>query len=280
VHCNQSGVDPCNPPPLSLADFIASDFASRRSPSTARTIRAAISEFYKLFDIDLSSSILSRTVGAMNLVAPSQPRYSSYFDVNKVRSHLKSWGPNDQLSLQSLRNKTLLLLKLASLCRGADIPKVPRSQVRFFSDRVELRARFSKEVLLGSDSKVWSEPLVADRDADPDLCPVTCLKLYLEKSQGLNSDPEALFVGHQSPFVLLAPGTINQICQKIMAEAGIDTTVFKGGSTRETGTSTLLNQGVPEWQVQKRGRWASKSVMRKFYAHTSLHQGPGAPGTV
>ena len=53
--------------------------------------------------------------------APSMPRYSDTWDVNRVLQYLEDLGPNDNLGDKELSHKLAMLLALTTACRASEI---------------------------------------------------------------------------------------------------------------------------------------------------------------
>ena len=117
-------IDPFHPPESVIIEFLTSLSNSGCGHSTLMTAKSAISAFVMISDSPYSMAnhplICQLTRGVSNL-KPSRPRYTCTWPVSKVLDFWKSQGPNDQLSLLSLSQKTVMLLLLVTAGRGQDI---------------------------------------------------------------------------------------------------------------------------------------------------------------
>ena len=59
--------------------------------------------------------------------------------------------------------------------------------------------------------------------------------------------------------------TIGHWLQKLMAQAGIDVSIFSAHSTRGAATSKAKNVGVSTADILKTADWSSVSTFRRFY---------------
>ena len=101
--------------------------------------------------------------------------------------------------------------------------------------------------------------------ADEDLCAVTLLKAYLEKTAVLRNDNNQLLLCHAAPHGPASKDTISRWIKQVMSDAGIDTRVFKAHSTRSASTSAAKAADVPVQDILSAAGWRSDSVFTKYY---------------
>ena len=85
-------------------------------------------------------------------------------------------------------------------------------------------------------------------------CPIRALDAML-KDRG-NTDPNAPLFSLDGVKPLTRPQLLKAM-KMLLARAKLDPTKFSGHSLRKGGAQTLMEAGVPEWQIQILGRWQS-----------------------
>ena len=93
------------------------------------------------------------------------------------------------------------------------------------------------------------------------------------------SHPQGLFLSVPlNPF----PGTtgtfhtplgaqrLSNVMKNVMKAAGVDTSVYKGGSGRSAGSSAATAKGVDLLHVMVTARWSSFKTFKKFYLRVRL----------
>ena len=97
-------------------------FDSGLSASTLKFARSAINFFLRESHSDIvDCDIVSRLLKSFEKMRPTVPRYAVTWDVNKVLIFLKSWFPNNELSIKKLTLKTCMLIALSSSDRAQTI---------------------------------------------------------------------------------------------------------------------------------------------------------------
>lgn len=101
---------------------------------------------------------------------------------------------------------------------------------------------------------------------DNKLCPVHTLKEYEKRtSQYRDSDDSQLFLALIKPYKPVSSSTIARWIKTFLADAGIDTTIFKAHSVRSASASAAAEAGVTTNDILKAADWSSQSVFEKFY---------------
>ena len=104
---------------------------------------------------------------------------------------------------------------------------------------------------------------------DRRLCPVTYLKHY----EGLTKDfrpemsdnkPNPLFRSILAPHKPITSSTLSRWIKYILKDSGIDTSTFKGHSTRSAATSAVKNKSVSVMDM-KVADWSNSNTFTKFY---------------
>ena len=112
--CNRRQRNPHQPTVSQVLDFLHTLYELGLSYSAIGTHRSAISAIVEIPGVPQLGEhwLVSRFIKRIFHLRLPQPRYTKTWDVNKVFSYLKSFGPNDSLSLKQLTLKTAALLTI------------------------------------------------------------------------------------------------------------------------------------------------------------------------
>ena len=85
--------------------------------------------------------------------------------------------------------------------------------------------------------------------------------------------PTQLFISHKSGLPV-ARNTISRWLTEVMSLAGIDTSYFKGHSTRGASTSKAKRRGANPNQLMLQGDWKNVTTFHKHYIYNREVLGP------
>ena len=108
---------------------------------------------------------------------------------------------------------------------------------------------------------------------DKRLCIVNYLKVYLNKTLDIRQNEKKLFLATNKPHRAAKRDTISRWVKEVLKEAGVDTAVFKAGSTRAAAASKASTAGVPLDEILRAGGWARKSTFQKWYKRDVRKEG-------
>ena len=188
---------------------------------------------------------------------PPKPRYSQFWDVNIVFALLKKWGLNSALSLKLLSFKLVMLLLLVSSQRGKTI-------INLSVDGMEVDENivFKMKVLL-KHNRV-GDPLdtlvLRPFQECKRLCVVRTLKRYLAVTETFRGHSQ-LLLSFARPHSPISRDTLSRWTLQVMKLAGIDTSKYKGHSTRGASTSAARRLAVPINLIMKQASWKSATSL-------------------
>ena len=180
--------------------------------------------------------ICSSVVGVFSS-RPPQPRYCFILNVQTVIGFIKyELGKNEDLSDKYLTYKLTMLLKLTSASRVLGLQQL---NIRFMTKVTNIYI-----FTFGKLHQAWrkGEPLpslnVCIFEEDTKLCVVAALEEHLKRTKvWRGNDKIQLLLSFLKPHNLMVNSTISRWIKNVLREAGIDTEVFKGHSTRSASTS-------------------------------------------
>ena len=192
---------------------------------------------------------------------PPKPRYTEFWNVNKVLEMFKCWGPNKALDIKKLTFKLVMLLLLVTSQRGQTIINLDIQDMEL-SDKVVFKMKtLLKHNRVGDplDSLILRSFHDCKR-----LCVVRCLKCYLNKTQYVRSYSK-LILSFMRPFKPISRDTLARWTVKVMEMAGLDISKYRSHSTRGAATSAAKRLGVPLNIIMRQASWRSSSSFAKFY---------------
>ena len=229
--------------------------------------RSAISAFHDHIQgkpVGKHPRICSLVAGVFNS-RPPQPRYCFIWNVQTVIDFIKSeWGQNEDLSDKYLTYKLTMLLALTSASRVLDLQHL---DIRFMA-----KGTNNYMFTFGKLHKAWRKEKfppslkVYSCEEDTKLCVVATLEGYLERTKVWRGKDKSQFllsfVKSHNPVV---NSTISGWINNVLREAGIDTKIFKGHSTRSASTPKAGLAGLSVTDILERGSWTNASTWQRFY---------------
>ena len=110
------------------------------------------------------------------------------------------------------------------------------------------------------------EVLYPSYPEDEKLCPVQTLESYELRTKQLrlqSTEESRLFLSVRKPHAPVKASTIGHWLQSLMAQAGINVSMFSAHSTRGAATSKAKRMGVSTADILKTADWSS--AFRRFY---------------
>ena len=209
--------------------------------------------------------------GVQNL-RPALPRYQHSWNVDIVLNYLRTLPGNKELSLKLLTQKLAVLLALTAPKRSSELQLLDLRFMRILPEGVE----FKLPGLTKTSREVTSVFFAKYVDCD-DLCVLRCLQCYIGRTSSfrpvLSPDTSSpLLVSYHKPHRPVKSCSISRWIKSVLESAGIDTSIFKGHSTRSASTSKARSRGVPLEEVVKMADWSGTSTFKRFYYRPTFYQ--------
>ena len=103
---------------------------------------------------------------------------------------------------------------------------------------------------------------------DPDLCVVSHILEYLDRTarlRGTRKNVFKFFLTHGKPNHNASRDSIKRWTHEVMANAGIDLSIFSAHSTRHASTSAASVSNVHLDTILRAGGWSNPSTFTRFY---------------
>ena len=204
--------------------------------------------------------LVRRFVAGVFNTRPPMPRYVQVWDIGVVISYLRGLGETPNLSLKLLTLKLNALLSILTSQRVSSLHSLLTSRMTLTRDRVAfVPAWLLKHHRQGKKIK----PIVVKAyPADPKVCVVSTLRIYLEKRLGVS---DQLLQCHRRPYGPASKDTIARWLKQVLKDSGVDTSVYSAHSYRGASTSAAARVSVPIQKILNRGQWASEDTWRNHY---------------
>jgi hypothetical protein len=176
---------------------------------------------------------------------PRKPKYTGFWDVGVVLRHLQSLGPDVDLSLTSLSHKLVILLALTSLFRVSEIAAIDSESIVFSGPVVKFALlKLRKNQHKSNDIQSFS---LCKLESLSNLCPVLCLERYVNLTRSFRESrpPSSLILGIKSPHAPIGASSVARWIKLVLADAGVDTSVYSAHSTRGASASKAKSSGLP-----------------------------------
>ena len=183
-----------------------------------------------------------------------------------VLTYLREMGPTCDLSLEDLTLKLVMLIALTSGQRAQTISFMDVSCVEVSKGTAVFHIRH-----LTKTCKPGKSPPIVKLTAYPEdvrLCVLHVLVEYLKRTQRFRAHNKRLFVSIRAPHNNVSTQTISRWLKCVLERSGIDTSIFKGHSTRSASTSAALRHGVAVDDILSAAGWSSARTFAVFYNKT------------
>lgn len=249
-----------------VINFLETMFSKGLSYSSLNTARSALGTFISFRDSQFTvgnDPLISRFLrGAYNL-RPYFSKTPFIWNVSVVLKHLKSWSPTEELSLKQLTLKLIMLIALLSGQRVQTLHLLSIDSMDKTNDSV----KFVVNHLVKQSRPGYSLPPIDLRafPDDRDLCVVSTLNVYLDRTRDYRKNGTQLFLSYQKPHSAVSTDTIARWIKSVLSASGIDTDKYKAHSTRSASTSAAFYQGIPIQTIMNAAGWTNECTFRRFY---------------
>ena len=263
--CRERYVNCYSPPLRDALQFLLGLFNQGLSYSTLNTACSALST---IVTIDGGGSFGSNHIvtrfmkGVFELRRP-KPKYNKIWDVSVVLKHLSSLYPNEKLPLEDLTHKVLLLILLVSSQRGQSIHYLDLQHLTMEENTYSFDV--AEHIKTSTPRSPHTRIDIAAYEPDSTICPLSCLKAYINKTKALRNNETKLFISYVRPHKAVSRDTVSRWTKNTLRLCGIDTKVFTAHSTRSASVSKAHEKDVPVHEIMAKAGWRSAGTFRKYY---------------
>jgi len=194
---------------------------------------------------------------------PPAPRYEDTWDVSVMLTYLRTLAPVRRLCLKKLTMKLVMLLLLITAQRKQTLILLDVNNLTM--KRSSCNFKLSGLVKTSRPGDVKSTLVVKGYAPDRRLCVMFALREYLNRTKLLRKNHSQLFISYQRPCHAITTQTLSRWIMATMADAGINTEVYKPHSTRSASVSRAEARGVPIDTILQKAGWNSSKTFAKYY---------------
>ena len=115
--------------------------------------------------------------------------------------------------------------------------------------------------------------MVILRYPDQEICVLSHLEQYIEKTKDLRKEQNLLISFVKEPPKRITTSTISRWCVRVLKNAGVDVTVFGSHSTRSASTAHCKKKGISMKEINKEAGWSSSKTFAKHYNKPIVDEG-------
>lgn len=233
------------------------------SYSTINSYRSALNLITNLNEKE--QKILGRFLKGVFNIKPPKPRYTEIWDPTIVLEYLQKQSPIEDLTLEDLTMKLTMLLALTSGHRVQTLSKITTNNISTLQNKISIK--ISGKIKTSGPNRnqpVLQFPFFKE---NPSLCLASTLTHYLNRTRHLRTYRDSqLLLTFRKPHHPATSQSISRWIKTILERSGVDTSVFKGHSTRHASTSAAARAGLHIDTIRNTAGWSSSSEMfNKFY---------------
>ena len=263
--CKERDINPTTALVDTGIDFLASLYHDGWGYSAINTARSALSTVIHTSDHGSFGThpLVVRLLKGVFQLKPSLPKYSHVWDVGVVLNYLDSLGTASGLDLKMLTKKltTLLGLLTGQRCQTLTMLDTKRMQ-----ETPEKYIFTIAEKLKTTKPGKHLEPVNLEAyNTNANLCVVSHLKIYLERTATMRGEFSKLLISYIKPHRPVCSSTISKWVKSVLKDAGIDVTTFSGNSARPASTSYGVAAGLTLQEILKAGGWSNAQTFAKHY---------------
>ena len=235
------------------------------SLNTARSALSSLGLTFEGFRVGCHPLVVRYMKGAFNL-NPPKPRYSCIWDVTLVLTALRGMAPVDQLSLRDLTLKVTMLMALVQAARVQSLHMLSKDGYK----RTEDRFIFMLNGSIKQNRPGYRVGSLEFKAYPPDerLCVYVGLNEYLVRTRDLRigtGGGSLLLLSYVKPHGHVTRDTISRWIRTVLDMAGIDSTVYGGGSVRAAAVSKARANAVPLATIMGKAGWTREGTFARFY---------------
>ncbi|KYN21782.1 hypothetical protein ALC57_05841, partial [Trachymyrmex cornetzi] len=260
--CQNRQLSPFTPTEGVALEFLALALESAGSYSSINTTRSAISLISP--NSVGEDPLIKRFCKGVSVIKPQRPRYDYVWDPAPVIKKLASEFPHQNLPLDRLTRKLVMLLALSTGQRCQTLAAIKISQITFEENRALIRIPDKlKTSAPGRPQPLLSIPKFGNHE---ELCVVGLLSIYTEKTKDIRPPTcDSLLIALKQPHEAVGAPTVSRWLRTTLSECGVSD-AFSAHSTQHAATSKAANKGVPLELIKKAAGWSGESrVFANFY---------------
>ena len=257
------GRDIYNTKTSDIIDFLNSRFQKGAKYGTLNTARATIS-LISAYDIN-NDGLISRFMKGVFKQKPTNPRYTTTWDITPVLNYIEKLYPLEQLKLKDITEKVATLLALTTGQRLQTLALINIENIAVSNSGISIK--ITERIKTTKPGGFQPELILPFYKNKPGLCVASTVLDYVKLTKDLRSlNTKNLFIATMKPHKAVSAQTIGHWIKALLSKAGIDTKQFTAYSTRHAAVSTAHKKGVDIDIIKRSAGWTPGSkTFLKFY---------------
>lgn len=262
-YCLENHIDFYNTTVSNIITFLTHNFNQGASYGTLNSHRSALSLL--LGNHVGTDENIKRFFKGVFKKKPPLPKYSETWDPAIVLDYIANWYPHENLKLEQLTKKVVILLALCTAHRSQTLSLIALEDINVTDSGVNIKIQNRiKTSAIGRNQPHLFLPFFRDK---PQVCPATAIIDYRNVTKNYRTiDMANLIMTFKRPYKKATSQTISRWIKDILTESGINTSIFKAHSTRHASTSAASRRGINIDLIRKTAGWSDKSAtFARFY---------------
>lgn len=264
LYCHDKGLDPFQIGVHDLLDFLSQCFTNGSTYGTLNNHRSALS-LISGNNVGQDERVKRFFRGVFKL-KPSFPKYNCTWNPNIVLNYFGDLYPSDNLSLEQLSKKLVVLLALSTgqRCQTLSLIRLPNIMIN--QDRILITITdLIKTSGIGKSQPILDLPFFRQR---PAICPAETLIAYMNVTSTKRSTVDnKLILTFKKPHHAASSQTIGRWIKQGLTASGIDTEIFSAHSTRHASSSAAHQAGISVDVIRRTAGWSDQSAtFANFYS--------------
>jgi hypothetical protein len=174
----------------------------------------------------------------------------------------------EEITMLQLSMKTVILCAITRPCRSAELASLDATSIRFAPEGVSISPLTLPKQ--GRPGVTVKDFFYASFQENQSVCPMTTLQTYCRRtaewrSKELTGTQSHLFLTTTRPHTPASSATIARWIKSGLAQAGVDTSIFKAHSVRGAATTSAAEAGISVPEILEAADWSSSSTFERYY---------------
>lgn len=260
LFCKEARLDPYIVKDDTVIRFLSKKLQEGASYGTLNSARSALS---LISQGAVNSPNMSRFFKGVYRMRPPQPKYDTTWDIEVVFREIEKWYPLEDLNLQKLTERLIILLAIGTAHRIQTFSKIKLVDINHTSKGYQIKISSPiKTSRKGAYQPLLDLPYF---DENPKLCVAKTLQRYISVTQSLRGACGTLLVTTKSPYKAASNATISRWIRSVLYTCGISPE-YTAHSTRHASTSAASKKGISIHVIKKTAGWSERSeVFARHY---------------
>lgn len=206
---------------------------------------------------------ISRLFKGIFMLKPTKPKYDRIWDVSIALRKIEEWYPLEELTLDCLVQRLVLLFALGTAQRAQTLASIKISNIKRSEEGYEIEIPDKiKTSRPGSYQPLLVLPVYQE---NPKLCIPATIDAYIQETAQSRGNIDNLFVTVKKSIRAVSTTTISKWIKAAISRCDINGK-FTAHSTRHAATSIALRKGIVLETIWKTAGWSKNSqVFAKHY---------------